>query len=86
MLKHKLAQQLRRRQYALGDVEREMIDALSDDQIIDCYITCSCCGKKQVEGHRLETAIARAKDAADFFRVCDRLAKRHLHSEQGPET
>jgi hypothetical protein len=49
MLKTNLANALRQRQYELGEVSRKLIDALSDDQIIDSYITCSCCGEKQVD-------------------------------------
>jgi hypothetical protein len=77
MTKHQLARELRRRQYALGEVERWMIDALSDDQIIDSYITCSCCGEKQVDERQLATAIAKARGAEHFFRICNRLAKQH---------
>jgi hypothetical protein len=43
-----LAYALRQRQHAFGQVPDEMIEALSDDAIIDSYITCSCCGRKQV--------------------------------------
>jgi hypothetical protein len=75
MTKHQLARELRRRQYALGEVEWWMIDGLSDDEIIDSYITCSCCGEKQVDARQLETAIAKAHGAEHFFRICNRLAK-----------
>ena len=81
MSRHQLASQLRRRQYAFGEVERELIDALSDDQIIDSYITCSCCGEKQVDGRNLETAIAKARSADHFFRICDHLAKHDPHPD-----
>jgi hypothetical protein len=48
MLKSSLAKELKRRQYNLGKAPSHIIRALSDDQIIDCYITCSCCGEKWV--------------------------------------
>jgi hypothetical protein len=44
MDKHQLAQELRQRQYARGLVKKKYIDALSDNDIIDSYITCSGCG------------------------------------------
>jgi hypothetical protein len=69
--KRQLALQLRQRQYALGKVERHLIDSLSDDEIIDSYVTCSHCGKKQVEGQRLEAAVVRARSAEDFLRICN---------------
>jgi hypothetical protein len=77
MTKNQLARELRQRQYALGEVERWMIDALSDDEIIDSYITCSCCGEKQVDPRQLATAITKARGADHFFRICNRLAKQH---------
>ncbi len=74
-----LASQLRRRQYAIGQVERHQLDSLSNDEIIDCYVTCCDCGHKQVEGARLQRAIAQASDADEFFVICDQLAKPHEH-------
>jgi hypothetical protein len=78
MTKHYLASQLRQRQIARGLVPKAMVDALSDDEIIDCYITCSDCGVKQVEGVDLETAIATTRSASDFFRTCNAMAQ-HRH-------
>lgn len=75
MHKADLAHALRQRQHALGEVPGEMIDALSDDAIIDSYITCSCCGEKQVTHRQLRKAIFMAKDADGFFNVCEKLAK-----------
>jgi hypothetical protein len=77
MTAHRLASQLRRRQYAQALVPREQVDALSDEDIIDCYVTCPDCGKKQVEGGDLQTAISRASGATDFFRICNALAHAH---------
>lgn len=77
MQKHELANQLRQRQYEHGEVERFMIDALTDDDIIDCYITCSCCGEKQVDKLSLQSVIAAAHDADCFLELCDQQAKGH---------
>lgn len=74
MQKHQLAQELRQRQYAAGLVERRMIDALSDEEIIDCYTTCSCCGEPLVDAPTRETAMARALNAEQFFQLCDEMA------------
>ena len=79
MLKIDLAKELRLRQYKYGQVDRELIDAISDDQIIDSYITCSCCGEKQVEIEQLPQIIADAKDTEHFFRICDTMAKTKSH-------
>jgi hypothetical protein len=81
MNKRELARRLRQRQYDHGEVSRSLIDALSDDEIIDSYVTCSCCGEKQVEGPRLALAIAAAADDDDFFELCSRLAAHRPHRE-----
>ena len=75
MTKHQLAQELRARQYAYGEVERHIIDALSDQDIIECYITCSDCGHQQVRGKELEYAITMAHNSDEFFDLCDRLGQ-----------
>ncbi len=75
MEKHQLARELRQRQYETGIFEKRFIDTLSDDQIIDCYITCSECGEKQVTPQMLETAIEFANSADEFFVCCDSLAR-----------
>lgn len=77
MQKDALAQDLRQRQHQLGQVPAEMIDALSDDAIIDSYITCSCCGEKQVTPRQLRKAIFLARDADGFFDACDQFGKTH---------
>lgn len=74
MDKHQLAEELRQRQYTYGVVERRLIDALSDDDMIDSYVTCAHCGEKQVEGAALEQAIAAASNADHFFQLCDAAA------------
>ncbi len=75
MLKANLAGELRQRQYKLGQVSKELVDSLTDDQIIDSYITCSCCGKKQVDEVQLPQIITVVKNADQFFAVCNAMAK-----------
>ena len=75
MDKHLLAQQLRQRQYAHGHLPQHLIDAVSDADMIDSYITCSCCGEKQVTPQQLEVAIAQARDAYHFLMICDEQAR-----------
>lgn len=76
MQKTVLARALRRRQKQHGDVPAAMIDALSDDAIIDAYITCAHCGAKQVTPNQLQVAISMARDANQFFTLCDQLGTR----------
>jgi hypothetical protein len=77
MKKITLAQELRQRQLAQGIVSESIINELSDDEIIDAYITCSGCGEKQVPARELGTVIALATDANHFFELCDRWEHPH---------
>lgn len=77
MQKSELANQLRQRQYKHGEIERTIIDALTDDAIIDCYITCSGCWQKQVDESHLPSVIEQASDVDHFFKLCDEHAANH---------
>ena len=67
MDKHQLAKALRQRQYARGLVAKKDIDALSDHDIIDSYITCAGCGAKLVPLDDLDLLIKRARLAEQFI-------------------
>jgi hypothetical protein len=73
-----LAEGLRQRQLQAKLAPEEMILALSDKQMIWCYITCSDCGRRFVEDDDLVRIIAEAEDIDDFFRLCDTVDK-HRH-------
>jgi hypothetical protein len=77
MRKADLARALRQRQRVLGRVSSETINTLSDDAVIDAYITCSCCGEEQVTQEQLRVAIFWAKNVDDFFNLCNQLGKEH---------
>ena len=69
MTRQELANQLRQRQYARGLVDKSILDAASDDQIIDAYTTCSECGKRDMSEANLERTIQLARDVEEFFRL-----------------
>lgn len=75
MRKTKLGSDLRQRQIRLGEVDPVIIRTLSDDDIIDAYITCSCCGEKQVTGKALLRAIEQAVSTDDFLTICAETAE-----------
>ncbi len=77
MRQQDLAQELRERQYRQQRVARGLIDALTDEQIIDAYITCSHCGEKQVTEDQLQKAIAVATNSDNFFQICNQLGSHH---------
>jgi hypothetical protein len=58
---------LRQRQYTGGLVKKKYIDALSDNDIIDSYITCSGYGAKFVPLDGLDLIIKRARSAEQFI-------------------
>jgi hypothetical protein len=72
MKKDDLATELRSAQYELGHLPRRLIDALSANELITCYITCSCCNEKQIEDPaELDRIIDSATDMRDFLRLCN---------------
>jgi len=77
MQKAALAHELRQRQYVLAQVPTSMIDAMTDDQMIWSYTTCSCCGEAQVPPERLSLLIWRATDADHFFALCVQHGRTH---------
>ncbi len=79
MLKERLASELRGRQYNYGEVSRELVDSLTDDQIIDSYITCSCCGEKQVDTVQLPQIIVSVNNAMQFIELCNSMAATKAH-------
>lgn len=74
MKKHQLARILRQRQHQLGLLETHVIDAISDNELIDSYITCSDCGEKQVTPAELATAIDFASTVEQFLDLCESFA------------
>ena len=69
-----LVQELRERQISLGKVEENIVNSLSDDDIIDSYITCSNCGEKEItDDVLLNSLIKNAENAEDFFIMLDEL-------------
>lgn len=62
---------MRQRQRNKKLVPLEIINKVSDDVIIDSYITCCECGEKGVTVEELNRAIIEAEDVDDFFRLCD---------------
>jgi Tfp pilus assembly PilM family ATPase len=73
--KHQLAQALRQRQYRLALLEKHVIDAIPDEEIIDNYITCSDCGEKQVTSQELSIVIGLAANVNQFFELCESIAR-----------
>ncbi|MCB9062468.1 MAG: hypothetical protein H6622_13180 [Halobacteriovoraceae bacterium] len=63
-----LAENLRSRLITKGLVEKNILAAIPDSQIIDCYITCSCCGEKSVKSKTaLDQIILSSKNVEEFL-------------------
>jgi hypothetical protein len=73
MIKRQLAQALRERQGRVAIVPKQILDLLSDDAIIESYIRCPCCDKKQVRKKELDAIIRSAQDADHFVQLCNQL-------------
>jgi hypothetical protein len=85
MKQRELGEILRQRQYAKGIVPADIIASLTDELIIDSYITCSCCGKKQVNDTKILNQIIAQSDTVDeFFDSCDAAASfADMHNQHG---
>jgi len=70
MRKKTLARVLRKKQHQLGEAPRELIDALSDDQILESYVTCSNCGAAPTTT-QIRIALSQATCMDHFFELCD---------------
>ena len=62
-----LAQQLRQRLLTRGLVSQNVLDSVADEDIIESYVTCACCGKKSVQGQALQHAIATSASVEQFL-------------------
>ncbi len=67
MKKYELANQLRQRQH---NGETAAIDTLSDDEIINSYVTCPRCGTREIGEEELRRAVMYATDADRFIKAC----------------
>ncbi len=73
MEKSVLANQLRERQQ--GNVPTDILEALSDDQVVASYITCSHCGVQQITDEQAEHVISLSTNVLDFMRLWPQFAK-----------
>ena len=75
MEKNILAQQLKKRLLDKKLVSEEVLNALSDDQVIASYVTCSCCKVVMLDDEDLKISIKASKDAEDFLKITDEYSK-----------
>ena len=73
MTKQELAKQLRKRAISTGFVNKSDTNILTDDKIIDCYNTCSCCGDKFLNSNDLELTINSSRNADQFIEISETL-------------
>lgn len=79
MTRQQLAKQLRKRAVATGLVTKYTTELLSDDEIINCYNTCNCCGEKFLSSIDLETAIQMSSNAQEFIDRSIQLEHQNKH-------
>jgi len=81
MTTSELAAQLRKRLIDKKLVDPSLLHSISDDEVIESYITCSCCGEKQVNDSAVLARIIERSDSAEtFFELCAGDAKaKHRH-------
>jgi len=66
-----LAAQLRKRLADKGLIRPDVLSRVSDMVIVDSFITCACCGEKQIEDAAiLRCIIDQAESAEAFLNLC----------------
>lgn len=69
MTKQKLAKQLRERIVNTGEVTQREVNCMSDDDMIDAFNTCSCCGEKFLSSLDLQLAIESSSNSDEFIEI-----------------
>jgi hypothetical protein len=69
MRKKDLASTLRKKQLELSLAPAWVVKRLSDEQIVDCYMTCADCGKRFKSIGETEACIDFATDVDHFFQL-----------------
>lgn len=72
MTLEKLAGELRRRLLSRGLVPAETLKSVPDLNVVESYVTCSCCGRKQLQGEALLAVVSEANSVDQFFDIADR--------------
>ena len=68
MEKQNLVDDLRKRQIQAAYVETAIIESLTDNEIIDAYITCSHCQKKNYQGN-INKLIQNSTSTEEFLKA-----------------
>lgn len=80
MIKSELAQALRERQLKIcRSVYQDAVIVVSDETLIEAYITCCICGKKELEEPELSEFISSAVSVDDWIAKLDN-NKKCFHS------
>ena len=75
MTELELASNFRDRLIGNNLLTNEELSNISDRELIDSYITCSCCGAKKINNDDLRVAIKLANNAGQFLRIVDEFAE-----------
>ena len=74
---HDLANQLRKRLFERRLAPLDVLSRISDTTIIDSYITCGCCGERQIKDPAVLTRLIEQAESADaFLELCNVYSRR----------
>jgi hypothetical protein len=74
MEKAKLARQLRR-EWENGIISHEEAYNVSDDKLIESYVSCPGCGSLYISKEKLNEIIKQSVNARKFIKLCTRTLK-----------
>jgi len=81
--KKEFAAALRKRQLRLGRIPKCILDGTTDEEIIDAYMGCPCCGKPVIDSRTFGLLIEEAKTADEALVYLKRLRRLHLERVHG---
>ena len=76
-----LANRLRKRLFRTTDIPKYVLKNTSDEEILDAYITCSDCGKRQLDDDELDFAVEEATSSKHFIDIVDTIVSGKMHDE-----
>jgi len=76
--KAELATDLRNRQFRTGTTMRQVLDTLTDQRILDDFITCCLCGQKLIKPTTLRNHVQTSQTTREFVKYCKDRGDRHM--------
>jgi len=71
MNKAQLIEDLRQRQRKAGYISIDILESVSDADVLDSYVRCAQCGWRGISDERLDKIIVQARDTQHFLDLAE---------------